>query len=205
MATTNDGDATLGYQWMSSPDNGANNDWTAITGATNSTYALTSDDVHHNIEVVVNVVDNGQTVDSVASSSTGQVAAPTLTLIPPTTVTSDANGTTVSGAGIQDSYANDIVTLDLTVRHGTLQPADTVDGALSNVQTQGDPITIEVTGSVSDINTLMNDGVHYTPIPSNPDDLLTVTVHDSCGASVTEDVTITNPSSTTWPMLRRRR
>ena len=72
--STNDPDATISYQWQESNDGGQN--WTAITGATNSTYTLQTTDVGETIEVVATASDPlSQQSVTATSASAGAVTA----------------------------------------------------------------------------------------------------------------------------------
>ena len=72
--STNDPNATISYQWQESNDGGQN--WTAIAGATNSTYTPQTTDVGETIEVVATASDPlSQQSVTATSASTGAVTA----------------------------------------------------------------------------------------------------------------------------------
>ncbi len=69
-ATLNDPDGitgTINYQWQVSGDNGAS--WTDISGAINSTYLLSNNDIGKLIQVTATYVDNASQAESPVSSS----------------------------------------------------------------------------------------------------------------------------------------
>ncbi|MDK9723001.1 MAG: putative Ig domain-containing protein [Rhodospirillales bacterium] len=79
-----DGLGTVSYQWQSSPDG---NTWSAINGATASTFTLTQAQVGRQVRVVASYTDGQNTAESVASGATAAVAnpdvAPIITSPPP--------------------------------------------------------------------------------------------------------------------------
>ena len=72
--STNDPNATISYQWQESNNGGQN--WTAITGATNSTYTLQATDVGETIEVVARASDplSEQSVTATSAPTTAVTA-----------------------------------------------------------------------------------------------------------------------------------
>ncbi|WP_158497726.1 DUF4347 domain-containing protein [Magnetospirillum gryphiswaldense] len=79
-----DGLGAVSYQWQSSPDG---NTWSAINGATASTFTLTQAQVGRQVRVVASYTDGQNTAESVASGATAAVAnpdvAPIITSPPP--------------------------------------------------------------------------------------------------------------------------
>uniref|UniRef100_UPI0025E87572 tandem-95 repeat protein n=1 Tax=Rhodoferax sp. UBA5149 TaxID=1947379 RepID=UPI0025E87572 len=67
-----DGMGTLGYQWQTST-NGIN--WSAIGGATASSFTLTASEVGNQVRVAVSYTDAQGTAEAVASAATGAVAS----------------------------------------------------------------------------------------------------------------------------------
>ena len=78
LASTNDADATLHYQWQSSLDGTT---WTPIASATNASYVVQIGDEGRELRVLVNTTDadNNQTA-SATSAATAHVGAPTATV-----------------------------------------------------------------------------------------------------------------------------
>src|SRR5581483_2144271 len=92
---------TYSFQWQRSSDGGST--WSNISGATSSTYALTSTDVGKKLRVVVTATDQESqtgTANSSASASVANPAAPSNTVAPTISGTAqDGQSLTVASNG----------------------------------------------------------------------------------------------------------
>jgi VCBS repeat-containing protein len=121
---------------------------------------------------------------------------PVLTL--PGATASTQNGATIAltGAHVTDPDNGDVITLNVSVAHGTLSPVDiTLPAGVTVDDGDGSDGTLQVHGSAAAISQLLADGVNYTPTAGFANDTMTVTVHDSLGASDSKQVAITNNTS----------
>jgi Ca2+-binding RTX toxin-like protein len=84
-----DGLGTIGYQWQSSTDGTT---WTAISGATASTFTLTATQVGQKVRVRASYTDGHGTAEAVASAATATIASITNSL-PTGTVTATGTAT----------------------------------------------------------------------------------------------------------------
>ena len=94
----------------------------------------------------------------------------------------DASSSTVTGISISDFFdlnPNDLFTITATAGNGTLAlavPSDDSGIASANA------ITLSGTGTLSQINAALSDGVIYTPTGSPSTDNVSVTIQDHNGA-----------------------
>jgi len=96
-----DGDTlSYGYQWYRADDNGGTND-SLITGATASSYSLTSTDAHKYLRVVVTANDSNGSADQSATSLRTAIgnSAPTNSIIPAISGSASVGSALSSNAG----------------------------------------------------------------------------------------------------------
>ena len=72
----------------------------------------------------------------------------------------------------------------------------TLPGSVTVIDGNGSDGTLAISGSASDISAALTNGINYMPAAGYPEDVLTVTVHDSTGLFDSQQVAITNTSST---------
>ena len=72
QASANDSDAVVAYQWQSSTDNGTT--WTAISGATGTSYKVQEGDENARLRVLASSTDSDGTGTSAASAATSAVS-----------------------------------------------------------------------------------------------------------------------------------
>ena len=128
----------------------------------------------------------------------GAADAPVLTLPNGPPVSTVNGGTiTLNGASVSDLDNGDIIKLDLSVNHGAIAPVNgSLPGGVNIIDGDGTDGTLTISGSASAISDALTNGITYTPTAGNPDDVLKVTVHDSTGLFDSQQVAITNNSST---------
>ena len=150
--------------------------WTAIVGATSSSYTLAPDDVGNTLQVVVSFADADGTAESLTSAATGTVAAnnaPTLTV---------AWAAVATGGAIAENTptATRLKVADLTVVDADL--GDSHSFALSGT----DANVFEVAGAVLYLkqDTVLNYEVKASYA-------VTVTVDDGRGGTVSPTLTLT--------------
>ncbi|WP_462157485.1 DUF4347 domain-containing protein [Pseudoalteromonas sp. GB56] len=179
-----DGLGAITYQWL--------RDGVAISGATNSAYVLTQDDVGTQISVTASYTDGGSTLESVTSAQTAVVA--NINDAPTGTVT--INGTPTQGETLTASH--DLADEDGlgTITYQWLRDGVPINGATGGTYllTQTDVGTqISVTASYTDgggVNESVTSA--QTSVVSNVNDLPTGSVIISGTATEDETLTVSN-------------
>jgi hypothetical protein len=136
------------------------------------------------------------TTQAVSVSIFGTADAPVLTL-PSNSVETFGGSISLTGAHVSDADMGDSITLNLSVAHGSLAPnVDPTTLGITIDDGNGTDGTLQVHGPTAAIDTLLSDGVTYTPNAGSPEDLLIVHVRDSEGLTASQQLTITNHTDT---------
>jgi VCBS repeat-containing protein len=145
------------------------------------------------VQDVYNVVvtdDQGvSTIKPITVTVTGSNDPPVLTLPGNNASTNENTALSLTGAHVSDPDNGDVITLNLSVAHGTISP----NIALPNGVTADSvaPNAIQVHGAANLIDQLLNAGLTYNPTTDyfGPD-ALQVSVHDALGATDSQSVAI---------------
>jgi ELWxxDGT repeat protein len=109
-----------------------------------------------------------------------------------TAVVAEDHVVTLSGAGLADLDVSDTITVNLAVLHGTLAPHGALPGGVTAIDADGSDGTLSVKGTVAGINTLLGNGVDYTPRPNyHGPDALGIAAADDHGGSGSASAPIT--------------
>ncbi len=196
-ATAGQSDNTVSYQWLE--DSGSGGSYVAISGATGASYQVQPNDNGLQIEVQATVInDNGTTVSATSAATAPVIGSNFLTLPSNSASTFEGTALALTNGHVVDSVPGDVVTLNLSVADGTLTPIDTTLPAGVTLDSES-AAALQVHGTAAGINTLLTDGVTYTPNPNfTGSDTLTVAVSATSGATASEQVAITiNPINVT--------
>ncbi len=196
-ATAGQSDNTVSYQWFE--DSGSGGSYVAISGATGASYQVQPNDNGLQIEVQATVInDNGTTVSATSAATAPVIGSNFLTLPSNSASTFEGTALALTNGHVVDSVPGDVVTLNLSVADGTLTPIDTTLPAGVTLDSES-AAALQVHGTAAGINTLLTDGVTYTPNPNfTGSDTLTVAVSATSGATASEQVAITiNPINVT--------
>ena len=189
-ASAGQSDNTVSYQWFE--DSGTAGSYVAISGATGTTYLVQPNDNGLQIEVQATATnDNGAAVSATSAATTPVIGSNFLTLPGTSASTFEGTALALTNGHVVDNVPGDVVTLNLSVGDGTLTPIDTTLPAGITVDNES-ATALQVHGPAAAINTLLTDGVTYTPNPNfTGSDTLTVAVSASSGATASDQVIIT--------------
>ena len=143
--------------------------------------------------IATNVSDGSLSVSGLKSVTGIAVNdAPVLTLPGTSVSTHEDTALALTGASVADPDTGDVITLNLSVGHGSLAPIGALPAGIFVDDGDGSDGTLQVHGSAVDVSALLAGGINYTPTPDyNGADTLTVAVHDAVGATDSKPVTIT--------------
>ena len=186
-----DGIGTISYQWQSSLEqNGSEESWSAISGATSTTYKMTQSVVGSYVRVVASYTDGYGTAESVASDATSTTVAnindaPTATADTATAV--EASGTSNGTAGTNPT--GNLLTNDSDVDTGDTISLSGVNGATD------DGTSYTVVGSYGTLVVTQADG-SYTYTVDDSNSTVQALRTSSNTLSETFNYTITDDAST---------
>jgi VCBS repeat-containing protein len=170
------------YQWLS--------DGQAISGQTGKSYTPTATDLGKTLDVVVRFTDGR--VEQVTADAPAVVAPPVVS------DSADAGGVTthqntaLTLTGLNVTFADagtDTLEATLSVGHGTLSFVNAAGLTVISDGTSGSPL--DVTGSLSDINAALANGVVYSPTTGyTGPDTLSVHANDGSFGSNTDSINI---------------
>jgi VCBS repeat-containing protein len=145
-------------------------------------------------QLVIDVSDNHGTSDTQTVDITVNPVndAPVLTLPGNNSSIDEDTSVTFANAHVVDPDTGDVITLNLSVAHGSLAPLGALPAGVVVDDGDGSDGTLQVHGSAADIDTMLTNGVSYTPAAHyNGPDTFTVSVHDAANASDSDQVAIT--------------
>ena len=161
-------------------------------------------------KALVMALGAGQTLDDVftvsVTDSAGHVAtttftvelvgvndAPELTVANSSGSTAEDHGVTLAlGAMVADPDSGDVITLTLSVQHGSLASFTTLPPGVVLDQDSGAEGMIKLHGPAAAITALLANGVGYTPASDySGADVLTILVQDAAGGQDSQDIAIT--------------
>ena len=186
-----DGIGTIGYQWQSSLDGST---WSAIDGASSSTYQLSQDEVGKVVRVVASYTDGYDTAESVNSSVTAAVAnindAPVAVADTETAVETGAAAAATNPTGnllINDSDPDTSDSFSITGVNGA-----TGTDTLTRVGDYGTLVLTKATGSYTYTVDDTDTAVQALRTSSNTlSDTFNYTIEDAGGLTSTANLVIT--------------
>ena len=178
-----DGLTSFSYQWYS-------ND-VAISGATNSTYILTQNEVGKIIRVTVSYTDGGGTLESITSANS--VAVQAINVAPVNSVPiaqniNEDNLLSITGISVSDASGGTLISTNLQVNNGSVSVTPSGSATISAGANNSNNLTI--TGSISDVNATLASLSYQGDSNYSGSDILTIISTDNANNSLSDTDTL---------------